>query len=174
MTGTYDFRLVALSVVIAIFASYAALDLTGRIIASAASPGCSGSSGSLCNGPRIWSMHYIGMLAFRMRCRYFTMYRPSLYHCSQQLSRQPWRCSPSVAGKWASGDCSRRRCHGFRHSSYALHRNGCDANVRTSYLQPPDRSHLNCASGSHSVVALILAFRIRDEKRTSPRKVASA
>jgi NO-binding membrane sensor protein with MHYT domain len=34
MHGTYDFRSVALSVTLAIFASYAALDLTGRITAS--------------------------------------------------------------------------------------------------------------------------------------------
>ncbi len=34
MVGSYDYRLVALSVVIAVLASYAALDLAGRVTAS--------------------------------------------------------------------------------------------------------------------------------------------
>jgi NO-binding membrane sensor protein with MHYT domain len=34
ISGTYDDRLVALSIIIAIFAAYAALDLAGRVTAS--------------------------------------------------------------------------------------------------------------------------------------------
>ena len=67
MTGTYDFRLVALSVVIAIFASFAALDLTGRITASRHKSRLFWLfGGASAMGLGIWSMHYIGMLAFRM------------------------------------------------------------------------------------------------------------
>src|ERR1700746_344903 len=65
LTGSYNSALVALSVVIAMLASYAALDLAGRVTAAA---GWSrvvwllGGAGAM--GTGIWSMHYIGMLAF--------------------------------------------------------------------------------------------------------------
>src|ERR1035441_5991024 len=67
LAGTYDFRLVALSVVISIFASYAALDLASRVTvargwAQRAWLGC----GATAMGLGIWSMHYIGMLAFNL------------------------------------------------------------------------------------------------------------
>jgi two-component system, sensor histidine kinase and response regulator len=65
LTGSYDYRLVALSVLIAILASYAALDLAGRVTAArdrARSIWLTG--GSIAMGLGIWSMHYIGMLAY--------------------------------------------------------------------------------------------------------------
>src|SRR5262245_6099775 len=67
LAGSYDNRLVALSVLIAILASYAALDLRGRVTASRGKPlvFCL-SGGALSMGLGIWSMHYIGMLAFRL------------------------------------------------------------------------------------------------------------
>jgi two-component system, sensor histidine kinase and response regulator len=67
LAGSYDYRLVALSVVIAVLASYAALDLAGRI-ASARGAGRRLwlLGGATAMGIGIWSMHYIGMLAFRM------------------------------------------------------------------------------------------------------------
>jgi len=67
LTSSYDHGLVALSVVIAICASYAALDLTGRV---AAAKGRAfvfwliGGAGAM--GLGIWSTFYIGMLAFRL------------------------------------------------------------------------------------------------------------
>src|SRR5580704_7939667 len=67
LTGTYDFRLVFLSVLIAIFACYAALDLTGRV---ASAHGYARrvwlSGGATAMGFGIWSMHYVGMLAFKL------------------------------------------------------------------------------------------------------------
>jgi len=65
--ATYDYRLVALSVVIAIFASYAALELAGRVTAArsyARSAWLVG--GAFAMGSGIWSMHYTGMLAYRL------------------------------------------------------------------------------------------------------------
>ncbi len=67
LAGSYSYHLVALSVVIAILAAYAALDLGGRIAAAkgvvqAAWLGC----GAVAMGLGIWSMHYIGMLAFQL------------------------------------------------------------------------------------------------------------
>jgi PAS domain S-box-containing protein len=65
--ATYDYRLVALSVVIAILASYAALDLAGRVTASRGRSRLAWlMGGALAMGTGIWSMHYTGMLAFRL------------------------------------------------------------------------------------------------------------
>src|ERR1700756_1388754 len=65
LTGSYNYALVALSVLIAIFASYAALDLAGRVTAAGGWTRAAwllGGAGAM--GTGIWSMHYIGMLAF--------------------------------------------------------------------------------------------------------------
>src|SRR6266478_2953636 len=65
MIGSYNYALVALSVLIAIFASYAALDLAGRVTAAGGwtrAIWLLGGAGAM--GTGIWSMHYIGMLAF--------------------------------------------------------------------------------------------------------------
>jgi signal transduction histidine kinase/CheY-like chemotaxis protein/HPt (histidine-containing phosphotransfer) domain-containing protein len=67
VTGFYDYRLVALSVVIAILAAYAALDLAGRVTAARGHIRLFWlSGGAFAMGTGIWSMHYIGMLAFRL------------------------------------------------------------------------------------------------------------
>jgi len=65
LIGSYNYALVALSVLIAIFASYAALDLAGRVTAAGGwtrAIWLLGGAGAM--GTGIWSMHYIGMLAF--------------------------------------------------------------------------------------------------------------
>src|SRR6266404_4500112 len=65
LIGSYNYALVALSVLIAIFASYAALDLAGRVTAASGRTRAVwllGGAGAM--GTGIWSMHYIGMLAF--------------------------------------------------------------------------------------------------------------
>src|SRR5882672_4203298 len=65
LIGSYNYALVALSVLIAIFASYAALDLAGRVTAAGGWTRVVwllGGAGAM--GTGIWSMHYIGMLAF--------------------------------------------------------------------------------------------------------------
>jgi two-component system sensor histidine kinase/response regulator len=67
LTGSYDYRLVALSVVIAICASYAALDLAGRVTATRGNSRIAWLvGGASAMGVGIWSMHYIGMLAFSL------------------------------------------------------------------------------------------------------------
>jgi signal transduction histidine kinase/DNA-binding response OmpR family regulator len=67
LAGFYDYRLVAVSVLIAIFAAYAALDLAGRVTAARGSARTSWLiGGALAMGMGIWSMHYIGMEAFRL------------------------------------------------------------------------------------------------------------
>jgi len=67
MPGSYDHLQVALSVVIAIAASYAALDLAGRVTAAsgwARSVWLTG--GAVAMGIGIWSMHFTAMLAFHL------------------------------------------------------------------------------------------------------------
>src|SRR6266851_4447989 len=65
LIGSYNYALVALSLLIAMFASYAALDLAGRVTAAGGwtrAVWLLGGAGAM--GTGIWSMHYIGMLAF--------------------------------------------------------------------------------------------------------------
>jgi NO-binding membrane sensor protein with MHYT domain/two-component sensor histidine kinase len=68
MVGTYNGWLVVLSVVVAILASYVALDLASRVTASQARKlgryWLIGGATSMGSG--IWSMHFVGMLAFRL------------------------------------------------------------------------------------------------------------
>ena len=67
LTGTYEPRLVAVSVVIAILAAGAALDLAGRV--TSARDGARFwwlTGGAVAMGFGIWSMHYMGMLAFHL------------------------------------------------------------------------------------------------------------
>lgn len=69
--GNYDPVLVSLSVVVAIFASYAAL-LVSQHVSSSARTATSRrlwiAVGGLCLGVGIWAMHFVGMLAFSLPC----------------------------------------------------------------------------------------------------------
>ena len=65
LAAAYDQWLVVVSVIIAVAASYAALDLAGRVTASSGRARTIWLFGGACAmGLGIWSMHYIGMLAF--------------------------------------------------------------------------------------------------------------
>lgn len=67
LVGSYDDVLVALSVVIAIMSAYAALDLARRVtFARGWSRILWLTGGAIAMGFGIWSMHYMGMLAFRL------------------------------------------------------------------------------------------------------------
>src|SRR5882724_7623128 len=67
LTGSYDLFLVALSALIAVLASFAALDLAGRVTSARDRARLLWlSGGAVAMGIGIWSMHYIGMLAFRL------------------------------------------------------------------------------------------------------------
>ncbi|MEE8509103.1 MAG: MHYT domain-containing protein, partial [Myxococcota bacterium] len=68
LVGTYDPALVGLSVVVASLAAFAALGVAGRV-AAAEAPTARWSwltIGAVAMGVGVWSMHFIGMLAFRM------------------------------------------------------------------------------------------------------------
>ena len=65
MQATYDFWLVGLSIVVAILVSFTALTLAGRVAAQESSGGRLWLlGGAAAMGIGIWSMHFIGMLAF--------------------------------------------------------------------------------------------------------------
>jgi NO-binding membrane sensor protein with MHYT domain len=67
MTGTYDPLVVALSMLVAVSASYAALDLAGRVTAARGRARAAWTAGgAVAMGIGIWSMHFIGMLAFSL------------------------------------------------------------------------------------------------------------
>ncbi|MGG1944432.1 EAL domain-containing protein [Trinickia sp. NRRL B-1857] len=68
MHGTYNFWLVALSLVVATLASYTALDLSGRIfqLPTRRQRQAWLTGGAMAMGVGIWSMHFIGVLAFSL------------------------------------------------------------------------------------------------------------
>ena len=176
MTGTYDLHLVALSVVIAIFASFAALDLTGRITASRHKSRLFWLfGGASAMGLGIWAMHYIGMLAFKMPMKVFydvpTVVLSLLAAIAASavalftVSRRQMNLWQTVAGGIVMGS-----------GIAAMHYIGMAAMrmpSQVTYNRPLVLTSILLAMVI-SIVALILAFRIREEKRISPRKVASA
>ena len=66
--GSYDYGEVARSILIAIAASYAALDLAGRVTAAASGRARTAwlTGGAIAMGVGIWEMHFKGMLAFQL------------------------------------------------------------------------------------------------------------
>jgi diguanylate cyclase len=68
MHGTYNMWLVGLSLIVATLASYTALDLSGRIsmLTSTGTRYAWLAGGAAAMGVGIWSMHFIGVLAFSL------------------------------------------------------------------------------------------------------------
>ena len=68
MNGTYNPTLVVLSIVIAVIASFIALDLASRVSATRGSKAAPYwlAGGAMSMGIGIWSMHFIGMLGFSL------------------------------------------------------------------------------------------------------------
>jgi len=67
LTISYDYLQVTLSAIIAVSASYAALDLAGRVTAASGWPRLAWfAGGATAMGIGIWSTHFTAMLAFRL------------------------------------------------------------------------------------------------------------
>ena len=67
LVSQYDYILVVVSFVVAILASYTALNMAGRVsTSSGASSWVWLSGGGVAMGIGIWAMHFIGMLAMNM------------------------------------------------------------------------------------------------------------
>jgi NO-binding membrane sensor protein with MHYT domain len=176
MTGDYDFRLVTLSVVIAVFAAYAALDLAGRVTASQRKARLLWLSGGATSmGLGIWSMHYIGMLAFHMPMKMF--YHPptvllSLLAAIAASGVALYTVSRKQMGTWQVVIGSIFMGAGIA----AMHYIGMAAmrlQARVAYDPRLVLASILLAV-TISMVALLLTFRVREEQKTSGRKVASA
>ncbi len=68
--GAYNAGLVALSVIVATLAAFVALSISGRIVAAntRGARWAWAGAGAISMGGGIWSMHFIGMLAFSLPC----------------------------------------------------------------------------------------------------------
>src|SRR5260221_4251684 len=68
--GRYDIGLVLTSLLIAILAAFVALSISGRIVAAGSQRArlAWATAGAISMGGGIWSMHFIGMLAFSLPC----------------------------------------------------------------------------------------------------------
>jgi diguanylate cyclase (GGDEF)-like protein/PAS domain S-box-containing protein len=176
LSGSYDPRLVALSVVLAVFASYAALDLAGRVTsAHGRARAIWLGAGAAAMGLGIWAMHYVGMLALSMPM-------PVAYHLpTVVLSLLAAIAASAVAlfvvsrpkiGVWQEVAGSVVMGSGIA----AMHYIGMAA-MRCSALIVYDRRIVALSIGlaiAISLVALRLAFLVRDEKRVSWRKIICA
>ena len=177
LTGSYDHRLVALSVVIAICASYAALDLAGRVTAArgfARTVWLMG--GATAMGLGIWSMHYIGMLAFDLPV-------PVEYDWPTVVVSL---LAAILASSVALFVVSRQKMGGWRAAAGSLpmgigiavmHYSGMEAMRLTAMCHYDSRlvSLSVVLAIVISFVALCLAFLSREEKHgITARKVASA
>src|SRR5882672_7551561 len=176
LIGSYNYALVALSVLIAIFASYAALDLAGRVTAASGWTRVVwllGGAGAM--GTGIWSMHYIGMLAFILPI-------PVAYHWPTVLlslfaaivasvialyvvSRQKMGTSRAIAGSVLMGA-----------GIASMHYIGMDA-MRLPAICRSDSSLVVLSvvfAVLISFAALWITFHFRGEKTGSREKLAGA
>ena len=177
MNGTYNLPLVGLSVVLAMMASYVALDMAARM--SAARGRAYGAwlvGGALSMGLGIWAMHYVGMLAFSLpiEVRYDVPLVALSYFAAVLASGialfvvsrvgLSWRMS-AVASLVIGGGIS------------AMHYIGMEAmRLDAVCVWNVERVGLSIVIAVVvSLVAIVLAFQCRDETRAlAPRKVASA
>jgi len=177
LTGSYDYSEVARSVLIAIAASYAALDLAGRVTAARGRIRLAWlGGGATAMGIGIWAMHFKGMLAFHLPV-------PVEYHWPTVLasllaailasavalyvaSRQKLGLVDALMGSITMGA-------GIAGLHYL-----CMAAMRlpasTSYSPLLVACSILLAI-LFSLIALLMAFGLRDETRWSvPRRLGSA
>ena len=177
MTGSYDFRLVTLSVVIAICASYAALDLAARTSAASGRIRLAWlAGGAVAMGLGIWSMHYIGMLAFSLPVPVFYDWPTVLLSLLAavfasavalfMVSRQKMGGVRALAGSVIMGS-----------GISIMHYTGMAA-MRLPAMCSYDSLLLTLSVVSAiaiSLIALWLTFRFREDEKSSPLwKTASA
>ena len=177
LAGHYDPRLVALSVWIAMCASYAALDVGARMtVARGWVRATWGGCGALAMGLGIWAMHYVGMLAFSLPVKI-------LYDMPMVLASLGAAVGASgVALYTASGEALRARSIAAASvvmgaGIAAMHYIGMAA------MRMPAACRYNpwifaASIGiaiATSFVAMWLAFHLREIQREfTPRKLASA
>jgi diguanylate cyclase (GGDEF)-like protein/PAS domain S-box-containing protein len=176
MHGSYDWRMVALSVLIAIFASYATLDLAGRVTAARKRSRMYWLAGGATSmGTGIWAMHYVGMLAFSMPMKV-------LYDLPTVVVSL---LAAIIASAIALFTVSREHLKTWQTVLASLFL-GCGIAamhyIGMAAMRLPARAHYDPTIVGVSValavgisyVALILSFRVREEMHTSRRKIFSA
>src|ERR1700730_330915 len=177
MASSYDHRLVALSVVIAISASYTALDLAGRVTAARGRARVIWLiGGAAAMGLGIWSMHYIVMLAFSVPVAVFYDWPTVLLSLIAAIlasavalyvvSREKMSWRRAMAGSVVMGA-----------GIATMHYTGMAA-MRLAGMCHYDTSLVALSIGLAiviSFVALWLAFLAREEKKSAALpKIASA
>jgi diguanylate cyclase (GGDEF)-like protein/PAS domain S-box-containing protein len=174
--GNYSTGLVALSVVLAMFASYAALDLAGRVTsASGRARALWLGLGAIAMGLGIWSMHYVGMLALSMPMvilYHVPVVLVSLLAAVAASGVALYVVSRPQMGKWSVVAGSLVMGSGIA----AMHYIGMAA-MRCPAEIIYDGRIVALSIGlaiAISFVALKLAFRVRHEVRASWRKLLSA
>src|SRR5580704_4894568 len=176
LQGSFDYRLVTVSIALAMVASYAALDLAGRLTAAQSGHRALWLvGGATAKGLGIWAMHYVGMLAY-------TLPVPILYHLPTvvlsllaaiaasavalfTVSRKRMGVLSVITGSLIMGS-----------GIAAMHYIGMAA-MRVPAMMEYHWGLVTLSVGlaiGTSLVALLLVFRVRQEKKTSRRKVISA
>ena len=174
--GSYDYGLAGVSVALAVCASYAALDLTGRVSASRGLMRTIWlSAGAVAMGMGIWAMHYVGMLAL-------TMPMPIYYHLPTVVLSLLAAIAASGVALFVVGRSQMSVGQEITGSVVmgsgiaAMHYIGMAA-IRCSAVTVYDRRIVALSillAVGISWVALRLAFRLREEHRVSLRKIVSA
>ncbi len=177
MTGYYDYSEVARSVLIAIAASYAALDLTGRVTAARGRIRLAWlSGGAIAMGIGIWAMHFKGMLAFHLPV-------PVEYHWPTILAALSVAIFASAVALYVAS----REKMGWREALNGsvimgagiagLHYIGMAA-MRMPAITTYSPLLVICSlllAVLFSLIALLMAFDLREETRwTVPRRLGSA
>jgi NO-binding membrane sensor protein with MHYT domain len=92
LDGSYDYRLVLLSIVVAVVGGYAGLELARPAMAGPRVRFDWLMAASAAFAVGIWSMHYTGMLAFRLPVPVWIIGPPLSFRMRSRLVRQPSRC----------------------------------------------------------------------------------
>src|SRR5882724_2809888 len=177
LTGSYDYGEMARSILIAIAASYAALDLAGRVTAARGRARTAWLvGGAIAMGIGIWEMHFKGILALQLPL-------PVVYHWPTVLAAFTVAVLASAVALYLVSRPTMgplEVCYGsliMGSGIAALHY----LNMAAMRLAAESRFDLRIVFLSvalaiiFSLVALALAFGLREETRgTSWRKIASA
>ena len=176
MKGSYDYGLVALSIVLAMFASYAALDLAGRITSTQGRARTLWlSGGAIAMGLGIWAMHYVGMVALTMPLAvsyHLPTVLVSLMAAMAASAVALFVVSRTKTTVWMEVSGSIVMGSGIA----AMHYIGMDA-LRCAAVISYDLRIVVLSvvlAIALSLVAMVLAFRVRDESGVSRRKIVSA
>jgi PAS domain S-box-containing protein len=177
LSGSLDYGEVARSVLIAIVASYAALDLLGRLTSARGRIRLAWlSGGAIAMGLGIWAMHFKGMLACRLPV-------PVEYHWPTVLASLLVAILASAVALYMA---SRQKMGPVEVLTGSVILGGGLAGMHyigMAAMRLPAITHFSpvlvmCSillAILFSVITLLLAFRLREETRWSgPRRLASA